>query len=106
MTGIEMIAKERQEQIEKHRRTIELDVFHNDSKELASAACALITPSLDAEQQGNKRLDAMPDKWKRDKITVKMINHDYKERLIIAGALIAAELDRLSALEKKQFISS
>lgn len=101
-TGIELIAEERKEQIEKHGRTIKLDVFHNGNKELTRAACALISPLLDGEQQGNKRLDAMPERWKPDRTTVKMINHDYKERLVIAGALIAAEIDRIQAIESKK----
>jgi len=40
-----------------------------------------------------------PNGWDVD-IYKKMRNKSYKERLIIAGALIAAELDRLSISDK------
>ena len=39
----------------------------------------------------------MPSDWD-DTISLKMCSKSYKERLIIAGALIAAELDRLTAI--------
>lgn len=100
-TGIELIAQERKEHFKKGR-TVELDVFHNPNKELATASCALIRPDLDAEQQGNIRLEAMPETWRRGQLTVNMINNHYKERLIIAGALIAAEIDRLLYIESNQ----
>lgn len=41
-TGIELITKERQEQIEKHGRTIESDVEYNDNYELTDAVSMLI----------------------------------------------------------------
>ena len=37
-TGIELIAEERQEQIEKHGRSIERDVKENDNYQLSNAA--------------------------------------------------------------------
>ena len=40
-TGIELIAQERAEQIEKHGRTIELDVKQNNHHQLSDAASAL-----------------------------------------------------------------
>lgn len=41
-SGIELIAKERQEQIEKHGRTIEHDVENNDNEQLAMGAEMLL----------------------------------------------------------------
>ena len=91
-TGIELITKERQEQIEKHRRTIEEDVKYNSNKELSIVAQELL------EQQPS--VQNTPHNW-RNPILHKMLSKPYMDRLIIAGALICAEIDRLKALEGK-----
>jgi hypothetical protein len=85
-TGIELIAQERKEQIEKHGRTVRDDVRFNKVRQLASGAKRLIEINPDP-------LNA-PFDWDVD-IWQKMCRKDYKERLVIAGALIAAEIDRL-----------
>jgi hypothetical protein len=93
MTGIELIAQERKEQIEKHGRTVEKDVIENDFYQLKLAAIMLLG--------GGYRLDhknEVPFCWD-EKIWQHMISKPIKERLIIAGALIAAEIDRLQAIE-------
>lgn len=84
--GVELIADERQEQIEKHGWDSNHDAQHNRG-ELTSVACGLAynVPHM------------IPDDWQPFKD--KMLSKDYKQRLIIAGALIAAELDRLQRLE-------
>jgi hypothetical protein len=92
-TGIELIAIERQEQIEKHGRTVEKDVELNSSEnQLQEAAYHLIGKEwlyvADNEE-------TCPIGWNQ-KVWNKMFNKEYKERLIIAGALIAAEIDRLN----------
>lgn len=92
-TGIELIAIERQEQIEKHGRTVEEDVEYNNIEQLRVAASALLTSS---EENGND--GQMPTSW-NSFIAIKMCGKSYKDRLIIAGALIAAEIDRLLATE-------
>lgn len=86
-TGIELIAEERQEQIEKHGRTITKDVAYNNRGQLADGAIAMI----------NKDSSEFPKEWDR-KVTQKMVAKGYKHRLIIAGALIAAEIDRIQNL--------
>ncbi len=96
-TGIELIAKERQEQIEKHGRTIESDIELNRAYQLTEAAAVL---STEMARSSKKRFAMMPDDWD-DEISLKMCKKGRKERLIIAGALIAAELDKILALEKK-----
>lgn len=93
-TGIELIAQERTEQIEKHGRTIEADVQINKVGQLAEGASVLMHPHINTPR---KRLSLMPSNW-NDDITLKMCSKSYKERLIIAGALIAAEIDRLNAI--------
>jgi len=95
-TGVELIAIERQEQIEKHGRTIEQDVeFNSDfEKPLTKAAAALTVEygnALASEAMKPQGWDAAI--WK------KMMSKPYKERLIIAGAFIAAEIDRMNCIE-------
>jgi len=91
-TGIELIAQERKEQIEKHGRTIFSDTDVNRSEQLRLGAIRLIVDSYDRECLN-------PNDW-NIKAWQKMAAKDYKERLIIAGALIAAEIDRLQYVEK------
>lgn len=94
-TGIELIAIERQEQIEKHGRTIENDVMQNKGCQLADGAGVLCHPQIGTPR---KRLSLMPTNWD-DALVFKMCRKTYKERLIIAGALIAAEIDRLQRID-------
>lgn len=89
-TGIELIAQERISQIYKHHRTIDDDVKYNDNEQLAQAAEMLLAVS---HEEGIDP-ESFPDDWDSD-VCQKMISKPYKERLIIAGALIAAEIDRL-----------
>lgn len=84
-TAIELIAKERKEQIKKHGRTVELDVQQNHNCQLLVGAVRLIQ---------DKGETPPPDRWDKN-IWKKMQSKSKKKRLIIAGALIAAELDRL-----------
>ncbi|MDD5013698.1 MAG: hypothetical protein PHW73_01175 [Atribacterota bacterium] len=83
-TGIELIAQERAEQIEKHGISIEKDVSENAYKELTIGAINLIN-----DNHFGKPIKWDPEKW------IHMSHKSYKDRLIIAGALIAAEIDRL-----------
>lgn len=91
-TGIELIAQERKEQIEKHERTIEQDATWNTEGQLSDAAAKLCVHDVG----GYWGTDLLPFAWDQA-IWDKMTNKPYKERLIIAGALIAAEIDRLNA---------
>lgn len=85
MTGVELIAQERLEQKVKHGRTVKHDAEINQFGELREAAVALI--------QGD--IEDMPAEWDQT-ICNYMMRKPLKERLVIAGALIAAELDRLN----------
>ena len=89
-TGIELIAEERQKQIEKHGRTVELDVKQNHKRQLRDATMKLICITA--------KISDPPIDWNFS-IWDKMRNKPIKERLIIAGALIAAELDRLNHID-------
>lgn len=94
MTGVELIAKERHEQIEKHGRTVEKDV------ELYSEDYGNMSQLTHVAEIIMKRtfFNPQPPKGWDKTVFNKMIEKPYKERLIIAGALIAAEIDRLQAL--------
>lgn len=87
--GIALILKERVEQLEKHNRPIEWDVENNQDYQLATGALRLLSV-LPSET------DMAPMGWDQ-KIWQHMKNKPYHDRLILAGALIAAELDRLVA---------
>jgi|GEM_PF-5559070 hypothetical protein len=85
MTGIELIAQERAEQIEKHGKTVEFDAKVNNHYQLRIVAKTLLEGKT-----------CFPDNWDENLLR-KMFCKTYKERLIIAGALIAAEIDRIQA---------
>jgi hypothetical protein len=100
-SGIELIAEERQEQIKKHGRTLEKDIVQNDKGQLMQGASLLLQKQEGSPfDDGSNGLDhcfrdLLPEGWDRQ-IYHKMFDKPYKERLIIAGALIAAEIDRLN----------
>lgn len=105
-TGIELITEERQEQIEKHGRSLEHDKTH-DQGELADAAVICAANRLVYEkskyansvnfnvlQMGSWELPVEYD----GNVLVANYNSTDKERihqLKVAGALIAAEIDRV-----------
>ena len=92
-TGIELIAEERKEQIEKHGFDLEFETEFNSSGELREAAIAAICES------GSADIFKFPSTWDFE---IKMIVtiKSYRDRLVIAGALIAAEIDRIQAFNK------
>lgn len=102
--GIELIAEERQEQIEKHGKTSDHDDKYS-KEELANAAVVCLDDEL---------------YWKEEDIhgpesgciTFHVCRMDEKEwklplgkgrihQLKVAGALIAAEIDRIQRIKKK-----
>lgn len=94
-TGIELIAIERNEQLAKHGRTVLDDNLTNQEYQLAIAAAKLLAYPADVKDH------AVPPKgWNVD-VYKKMHSKPYAQRLIIAGALIAAEIDRLQFNEEK-----
>lgn len=97
MTGIELISKEREEHFSKHGRTVEQDKAQNTEFQLVDAASALIAPFPDGMEETfvSVHKDYPPVGWDKD-IWENMLTKSYKDRLIISGALIAAELDRIS----------
>ena len=88
-TGIEQIAQERQEQIEKHGFDSQNDE-RNTQEELKDTAAFLLTGDL----------SYFPHTWDQNWI-YKFSKKNRIERLKIAGALIAAEIDRLQNTKPK-----
>jgi len=95
--GVAAIAKERDEQIYKHGRSVQQDKEFNNEYQLADAATALVMPVPEGMEEAywQGQGEYPPVGWDRE-IWKKMIHKPYKERLVIAGALIAAEIDRIS----------
>lgn len=91
-TGIELITEERIEQIIKHGKSLPHDKEANKKQQLRVAAQKLInngSPSINEAKP--------PFGWDQE-IWDKMRSKTNKEKLIIAGALIAAEIDRINDL--------
>lgn len=93
--GISLIAKERTEQLTKHGRSVYLDFLQNSDGQLSDAASKLCVD----DKGGYWSTELLPTGWDQV-IWDKMTNKSYKERIIIAGALIAAEIDRIIFIEK------
>ena len=85
MTGVELIAQERLEQKIKHGRTVKSDYELNSDYQLINGAIRLL----------NGGDYPPPDGWDKETWT-KMLNKGDGERYVIAGALIADEIDRLN----------
>lgn len=115
-TGTQLIASERERQMSEEGWTAEHDDQHDDG-ELAIATALYATPiSLFAERRVGGQVqfyDPWPW-WNEVEVTRygdglrtlvpawdKRKKHNKLRRLVIAGALIAAEIDRLQRLEVK-----
>ena len=90
-SGVELIAEERDEQIQRHGRTQIRDVNENYNGHLGDGAIMVIKQDLSFR----------PKHWD-EKLCIHMCSKNYKERLIIAGALLAAEIDRLQFNKQEQ----
>ncbi len=90
-SGIELITQEREEQLGKHGRDVRSDVYYNSVSE--DGYLPLVCGAIYLTDDNFKRT---PSHWNKE-ILNKMRGKDYKERLIIAAALIAAEIDRLQS---------
>jgi hypothetical protein len=98
-SGIELIAQERQEQIEKHGRTILKDVALNSAP---VGPFNLLPLRLGATKLiGCVGGIPFPPDWNKE-ICEKMVAKADVQRLVIAGAFIAAEIDRLIMLNSDQ----
>jgi hypothetical protein len=81
--GVSIIAAERQRQVE-----VEGYRFAHDDQSSANS-------QLFIDNTGAGESNAMVDPWPFEKELDKRLKHNWMKKLAIAGALIAAELDRL-----------
>lgn len=96
LTSIQLIAKERKRQINKEHFDIDNDIMFNDLGELAQAASAYAYPIWEKDNSIPKQFpDSWDDKW------WKPTPDDRIRELVKAGALIAAEIDRLQKLKEE-----
>lgn len=96
-TGIELITEERQKQIDKHGFTAEHHALNSDKWYNDNQMQFAVMYLMDEDFIFND--EAFPLNWNKEWF-LNLNNRDTKERLIIAGALIAAELDRLNYIEE------
>jgi hypothetical protein len=118
LTGAEPIAKERRRQIEKEGWTAEHDNEHTED-ELALVAALYATPILLVSQRHlHDGSITFIDPWPwydqaeitryadagftKVKAWDKRKKHNKFRRLVIAGALIAAEIDRLQRIDRSK----
>lgn len=100
-TGIELITEERKKQIDKHGFTAEHHVNHPewyDRLQLEDAAINILHPFITATEDN---MPETPENWDKEWFE-NLCKRNREERLIIAAALIAAELDRLQLISKLQ----
>lgn len=99
MNGIELIAQERMEQVTKHGRSIENDIAFNNKEQLVYAAFELLysanfPENIELEILVHEDDVIIPEGWNKEAF-LNLTRKPRKEKLIIAGALISAELDRI-----------
>jgi len=82
-TGIEEITEERTEQIEKHKWDVKNDEFYNNNELLKAALFAI--------DQNNFE---WPFYW-NEHFRTKIVSKSRIDQLKVAGAFIAAEIDRI-----------
>lgn len=102
-TGIELIAKERQRQIEVEGWTPEHDAEHWNHSLVKAAACYALGTRKFERTFGNdqNRVTLDFDFWPWHDDFWKPTPENRVKDLVKAGALIAAEIDRLSQLKNK-----
>ena len=88
-TGIDLIADERKRQIEKEGWTAEHDANHTDDTLALAGVCYAIPSYL------RKYEKEVPFFWPWDKESWKPTPDNRIKELVKAGALIAAEIDKL-----------
>lgn len=90
--GVLEILAERLEQLEKHGKTTEYDLRFNSTHQLTKAAKSLLWTWGESAPMSIEGWDS--------ELCNKMMKKPYRDRLVVAGALIAAEIDRIDAVDK------
>lgn len=98
MSGDELISVERKRQLSAEGYSVEKDVaYYFDNTDLVDAAICYATP--EEEREYFETLD-IPMQWPWAAEYWKPTPEDRIRELVKAGALIAAEIDKLQALKK------
>lgn len=120
MDGIELISQERIRQIEQERRTTDHDSKHVNGELALAAVCYTLLPDKRGEKitadregwsGGGRHYDSewcllgrkvVPEHWPWLGCYWKPTPNDRIRELVKAGALIAAEIDRLLEIQDKK----
>ena len=94
-SGIELIAEERQRQIDVEKYSAENDSNYTIGELAMAGACYAIPNHIRLF-----KFDKLPYWWPFGSDSWKPTPRDRRRELVKAGALIAAEIDRLNALEE------
>jgi len=97
-TGIELIAEERKRQVEVEGWTAHHDQEMHSDEEMAMAAVCYATPT-DFRHTRVANSSLIPIEWPWNARWWKPTPDDRVRELVKAGALIAAEIDRLNAIK-------
>lgn len=95
MTGIQLVAGERSRQLRVEGRKTDQDVVQWPGGELAVAAACYAVEGTHAKINYEAVSNDLLHGWPLDPFWDKRSKHSRIRRLAIAGALIAAEIDRL-----------
>lgn len=97
-TGVEMIAAERQRQIDVEGYSTAVDQVENSRDDLARAGACYALPEADRDYtMASAHIPSVPRGWPWASRYWKPTPDDRVRELVKAGALIAAEIDRLNA---------
>lgn len=100
MNGIELIAAERQRQIDVEKWTPEHDDLHKHGQMIGAAHAYVHIAEKQVEMKVRNTNFPMPNAWPWDDEWWKP-SPDPVRNLVKAGALIAAEIDRLQRVKEK-----
>lgn len=116
-TGVELIAEERKRQIEVEKFDLKRDEDYSGGELVGAAGCYAANAlnkfygfqktRFQVREAGEQIAGAnivgdWKDGWPWDKEWDKRTKHDHMRSLVIAGALIAAEIDRLQITQPKE----
>lgn len=93
-TGIELIAEERQEQIEKHGWSLQHDKYYGKKQLMQAARFCITAMSYIPAWYSHKPNSFWPVGWDLYWMK-KVISKTDKQKLIVAGAFYMAEIDRV-----------
>lgn len=99
-TGVDAIAAERRRQIEVEGWTAEHDDKHDQCELSLAGAVYALSGSADSDLRNNDRMSAIRELWPFQSHWFKGTGG--REDLVKAGALIAAEIDRLDRASARE----